>query len=1044
MADSEGGGRLGDLGKRRSLEDLIKDMVEKDLGPQQEIGPAPWDQIVEPLNPEPAPEQTPAPEEQTESEPEPVQPVVQPVTPAEEPVAEEEQDEKPEVVPLVEPKTPKPTEEIREEAPETPADTYNEWMNYLQEQEALAQEEEQVSANNREPEPEEGYVQPGAGTQKVLGTYPAGTMDYLRENDLDLDWLNSEDGQYWLESRNQPQPEMLFPTDYGGTEIPNMPEYTPRWGLEDFLNLGVSPATAESYWDGYRRNSYVPSGKNAETVNNIVNNIANSLNNRDVPAWLNTDNIIANREYTPAPYNPTGLDEAAKSVLQEIPGRIGNAIVDSLNNGQDNINADSADQIIANRDTKSTPYSNPEFDEAVKSMLSEIPGMVGNAVVDSLNNGTTNVSSESADQIIANRDRNGTPYRNTELDNAVKDILSGLITGSLNDQEANAELANLMGVNDLLDNRNRDENNRFVNEEFNNSIRDILTSSNSWQDNLGWTEPRPNLGNDPMAQFADLFETPPADQSQGLNTSPEYLAYLRDNPRLGASSYDEFADRMGNQNAAVPVPRTEPNTAAEDDWRTLIDQWENAEAANNELFRESLEVPRSGDGQVRDTVAKGAQSVINRWNADEEADAWVAAHRNPDTPWDQIDAEEDALYEQYYEGLENGTIQREQPLVTSNDVRDWMDQADADVKDWLDQAGSDIEDFLTPSEEAQAKYDEYEQATETVRDAGLQEGTPEFYNAVEDLLESEPPAPTGFEAYAERVADREYNPGSRDSSAYYSSSRDNAIADVMNTGVNGSVAANIVDNPADYTYDETTGRWTRATPDRTPYNSREELLEQYPDEYYRDPVSGRIIKRNGMRSHDYIDPERLMDDLMLMNAPGLMNEAGDFNTAAQALFMDELTPEQKLHLFDRNGSFFNEGSGVNVDMGDLYADLVANDTMHARRNPELSDTITVTPDQYETMINEFLDKNPLIKAMVDLGQVTLDQVAENFFKNVQVGQKKGGGTKYGSGSYRGGYGGGGYRGGYGGGRSYGGYQQNPTAANQTTQRINNIMKNWSF
>ena len=204
-----------------------------------------------------------------------------------------------------------------------------------------------------------------------------------------------------------------------------------------------------------------------------------------------------------------------------------------------------------------------------------------------------------------------------------------------------------------------------------------------------------------------------------------------------------------------------------------------------------------------------------------------------------------------------------------------------------------------------------------------------------------------------------------------------------------------------------------------------------------------------MSWEDTIGRDRFMDDLMLMNAPGF-DENGNPNTAAQALFSDNISTEDKLHLFDKGGNFFSPNSGVNIS--EAFANLVANDPAHASgtNNPNLKQMIYTTEEEFAKMFSDFLDANPLIASMYDAGILTLDDIKNNFFKEVNFGSGAGSPKPYYSGGY--GYSGGG-GGGY--GYPYGGgsksskantwiNQSQATVKKQQEQRINNIMKNWSF
>lgn len=121
-------------------------------------------------------------------------------------------------------------------------------------------------------------------------------------------------------------------------------------------------------------------------------------------------------------------------------------------------------------------------------------------------------------------------------------------------------------------------------------------------------------------------------------------------------------------------------------------------------------------------------------------------------------------------------------------------------------------------------------------------------------------------------------------------------------------------------------------------------------------------------------------------------------------------------------------------------------TIEHYENPNAVQYIDATAEEYQAAIEALIKANPALMEMLDNDIITIDDVMNHFFKGLRV---KGAGSGTGSGSGYG-YGGYGYRG-YGGGRGYGGYggysspyRPNDTARNQEEQRINNIMKNWTF
>ena len=172
--------------------------------------------------------------------------------------------------------------------------------------------------------------------------------------------------------------------------------------------------------------------------------------------------------------------------------------------------------------------------------------------------------------------------------------------------------------------------------------------------------------------------------------------------------------------------------------------------------------------------------------------------------------------------------------------------------------------------------------------------------------------------------------------------------------------------------------------------------------------------------------------------------------------------ERALSLFDQgaNGSF--EGVTIPDSVKDYLATSKAGalgmldqryideDTGEIKdsSNPRNVEYINATEEDYQKAIEDFIEANPQLAEMIGEGIITVDDIMRHFFKGLKVSGANGtsggygGGYGYGYGRYYGGYGGGGW-GGYGG---WGGlsYTPNVQAKNQEEQRINNIMKNWSF
>lgn len=174
-----------------------------------------------------------------------------------------------------------------------------------------------------------------------------------------------------------------------------------------------------------------------------------------------------------------------------------------------------------------------------------------------------------------------------------------------------------------------------------------------------------------------------------------------------------------------------------------------------------------------------------------------------------------------------------------------------------------------------------------------------------------------------------------------------------------------------------------------------------------------------------------------------------WNTALQAAMSGSLTKDQILHLYDSQ-----------------YSDLVipeetkkwlASDSTHSLQQMFLNmgknggrlEIAEGTPEEYRKAYEAFINANPALKLMRDNGVLSDDDIQMNFFKgaNFEESDDDKNNKAYGrSGGYgrssssRGGGGGGG------GGSSYGsgGSGSGSSTKTQSTSRIHNIMKNWTF
>lgn len=175
-----------------------------------------------------------------------------------------------------------------------------------------------------------------------------------------------------------------------------------------------------------------------------------------------------------------------------------------------------------------------------------------------------------------------------------------------------------------------------------------------------------------------------------------------------------------------------------------------------------------------------------------------------------------------------------------------------------------------------------------------------------------------------------------------------------------------------------------------------------------------------------------------------------WNTALQAAMSGSLTKDQILHLYDSQ-----------------YSDLVipeetkkwlASDSTHSLQQMFLNmgknggrlEVAKGTPEEYRKAYEAFINANPALKLMRDNNILSDDDIQMNFFKgtnfedsdddkNNKAYGRSGG---YGRSSSSRGSGGGGGRG----GSSYGssGSGSGSSSKAQSTSRIHNIMKNWTF
>ena len=472
-------------------------------------------------------------------------------------------------------------------------------------------------------------------------------------------------------------------------------------------------------------------------------------------------------------------------------------------------------------------------------------------------------------------------------------------------------------------------------------------------------------------------------------------------------------------------------------------------AENGLSWAEDAGLSGESAGAVYDLVADLINaSESDGWRTEQASDLYGTLPAiNPETPGAEILEQErrDRMNDLVRQIEADDELRDDRPDITGQDVKNAIDESQNNTREFTDSLVDFARDVTEPVSTAvsewantdNSSYDERTQnANEAALEAGYYPGTAEYDEFVQNLILSEQQAEQEATALAEQQERGRRERAEERQNAERESYRQDAIQDLIETyGLNSDLAERIVENPDAYEYNEETGRW------------------------------GMPGMSRGLSWEDAVGSERLMDDLMLMDAPAV-SENGELNTAAQALFLglenvDEngnysggqypdygngnvgLTPEQKLHLFDKGG-FFNDSSGITINPD--FVNLMAVDSAHASQNPDQAKTVKMTDGEFEYEYAKFLEANPMIKLMLDAGMITDEDVIKNFFNNLELTKgpayNRGGGSGYGYRGYGYGRGGGGYGGGGGGGSSRS--SSTPTAKNQNEQRINNIMKNWTF
>lgn len=319
--------------------------------------------------------------------------------------------------------------------------------------------------------------------------------------------------------------------------------------------------------------------------------------------------------------------------------------------------------------------------------------------------------------------------------------------------------------------------------------------------------------------------------------------------------------------------------------------------------------------------------IINAGNSSRAADDWVNSHIPENATWDTIDQIRDNLYTQYYDGIENGTIAEGTP-VTPKDVTDW------------------INNNLVVDENTQQLYDQYEAATKVADNAGLEPGSPEYYNYVNNYL------------------DREGTPGNQ---RY-----------VPQTGsTTGSTTGGTTSGTTPTTTQPATGNQTGGTPapqnpaPQTPAPSSTPQTTA-PSTTPSSTAAPQTTGSQGGNTSPYDNPNRYNPD-----SSAYYNRKFDDIMLADIFKKDPETENPKTV----SGEAARKLLATPVTIDPAFADLIASDFAYSSRTP-LTQQVELTDDQYRDMILDFGKTNPAIAEMVENGQLSFADMVNLYFKDV--------------------------------------------------------------
>lgn len=504
-----------------------------------------------------------------------------------------------------------------------------------------------------------------------------------------------------------------------------------------------------------------------------------------------------------------------------------------------------------------------------------------------------------------------------------------------------------------------------------------------------------------------------------------------------------------------------------------------AEARARELISESgdmytSETEDEPNGFLADATAQAANAIVNdvvyegaeRRQLDEMTNQLYQAMGGTTNP-DDIQGNRErlerarALAEQIQA---DDLIDTERPEITGQQVNDWATQT---MTDALYPLQNLVEyPFSSNDNEADNAYNTAEEkAMDAVESGDVELGSKEYYDLIDqyvaeensqtlesrlaDIMESG--NDYGYEqalanGLVEGTPEFDQFIAERAENASAKNDRSQGIFDFVNQGYTPAQAAYLYDH-----MDEN-GEISQEVYDAV--NANPYIGETRPDQDYVWEAPAIVDGKN----NDSLDA-------ILRKEQGFWIDPATYGftegTDAYEVTMQG-NAERALSLFDQgaNGSF--EGVTIPDSVKDYLATSKAGalgmldqryideetGEIKDSSNPRNVEYINATEEDYQKAIEDFIEANPQLAEMIGEGIITVDDIMRHFFKGLKVSGANGtsggygGGYGYGYGRYYGGYGGGGW-GGYGG---WGGssYTPNVQAKNQEEQRINNIMKNWSF